>query len=187
MWNWLLRLFKRDSFYSTEEFVNSPEECTHESVKVEVDIVMPDFLTETSAEIPIGPIELGSSDKFNDDRDVGIDKPTYVSDSLLDNRPLVKVFSECADLLSEIDRISSRFKSPDSQLLIEMINERLRSALYLSGGRPIDSDEFFDPIRHVCQENPMAIEGAPISEFIRSGVELDTRVFIKAKVKLLDS
>ena len=186
MWNWFSRLFKHDSSYSTEEFVSSPEECTHESVQVEVDMTMPDFLTETSAEIPVDPIEQGSSEEFNDGRDVVIDKPIYIGGSLLDNRPLVKVFSECADLLSEIERISPRFKSPDSQLLLELVNERLRTALYLSGGTTIEGDTLFDPIRHICPENPMAKEGTAIKATIEAGVSLESRVFIKAKVSLQD-
>lgn len=163
MFKWLFGWFDHDASSKQEEYMKGGTECPQEPVQVNVEMDMPDFLTKVSAEISVKHVE---------------------QDSLLDNQRLVKVFSECADLLNEIDRISPRFKSPDSQLLIEMINERLRSALYLSGGSPIDNDEFFDPIRHVCQENPMAAECTPISEIIQPGVELDTRVFVKAKVRL---
>lgn len=188
MFKWLFDWFGYDVPSKPEEGVSGSSQYQQEPVQVKVDVEMPDFLKETSAENPVDTVKQDSpTEKINDDEDIVIEKPAEISDSLLDNKPLVKVFAECADLLNELDRISPRFSSPDSQLLIEIINERLRSALYLSGGVPIEGDTSFDPIRHICPENPLAKEGSPICETLESGVELDTRVFVKAKVKLTDS
>lgn len=188
MCKWLFGWLLRDTFPKPEEYLNGGTECSHESVQVRVDMEMPDFLTETAVEMSVKQIEQSvSTEDVNDDRDIVIDKPTEVSDSLLDNRQLVNVFSECADLLNEIDRISPGFKSPESQLLIEMINERLRSVLYLSGGSIIEGELSFDPIRHTCPENLLAKDGATICQTIEPGVALESRVFVKAKVKLAGS
>lgn len=188
VFKWLLGWLLRDTYSKPEEYVGGATECSHESVQVQVDMEMPDFLMETAVDISVDAMEQSfSTDDVKGGKNIAIDKPTDVSNSLLDNRQLVKVFSECADLLSEIDRISPGFKSPESQLLIEMINERLRSVLYLSGGSIIEGESSFDPIRHICPENLLAKDGAPICETIEPGVALESRVFIKAKVKLADS
>lgn len=169
----------------SEEYEQSSSECVHEPIQVNVDDEMPDFLTEEVSEGSAEDfVQEYLADENSDDKELVANEPENSSDSLLDNRPLVKVFAECADLLSEIDRISPRFKSPDSQLLLEMINERLRNALYLSGGKPINGDDTFDPIRHVCTDNPMAKDGTPIIETIEAGVLLESRVFVKAKVRV---
>lgn len=174
MFRWLFGRLNHDSSSKQEEYPRGGTECPYEQIQVKVDVDLPDFLIEASLDTYIAPIETGTSSN------------EHMSDNipLLDNRQLVKVFSECADLLNEIDRISPRFKSSDSQLLMEMINERIRSALYLSGGSMIEGDEFFDPIRHSCPVNPLAKEGTPIIETIEAGVLLESRVFVKAKVRL---
>lgn len=187
MFKWLFDWLSHDTSSKPEEDANGGSQGQQESVQVRVDVEMPDFLKEASAENMVEPVKQDSpAKKLNGDENIVIEKPEEVSDSLLDNKPLVKVFAECADLLNEIDRISPSFRSPDSQLLIETINERLRSALYLSGGVPIEGDTSFDPIRHICLENPLAKEGSPICETLEPGVALDTRVFIKAKVRLTE-
>ena len=153
-----------------------------------IDDKMPDFLTE---EVYEGLTDYVSQDSLvdenNDDKGLVANEPKNSGDSLLENRPLVKVFTECADLLSEIERISPRFKSPDSKLLLDLVNERLRTALYLSGGKPIDSDDTFDPVRHICLDNPLTKDGTPIIETIEAGILLETRVFVKAKVRVLNA
>ena len=153
-----------------------------------IDDEMPDFLTEEVFEV--SAVDLAQESLVNesiDDKGLVVIEPKNSCDSLLDNRQLVKVFTECADLLSEIERISSRFKSSDSQLLLELVNERLRTALYLSGGKPIDSDDTFDPVRHICIDNPLAKDGTPIIETIETGILLESRVFVKAKVRVLNA
>ncbi|MBR5782058.1 MAG: hypothetical protein IKY27_08795 [Bacteroidales bacterium] len=182
---WLFGIRKHDSYSRPDEFEQSNSECVNEPIQVNVDDKMPDFLTEDVYEGPTDYVSQESLvDENNDAKGLVDYEPKKSSDSLLDNRPLVKIFTECADLLSEIDRISPRFKSPDSRLLLDLVNERLRTALYLSGGKPIDDDETFDSVRHICIDNPVAKEGTPISEIIEFGVALESRVFVKAKVKL---
>ena len=106
--------------------------------------------------------------------------------SLLDNKPFVKLFKECTNALKELDRLSSGFKSEDSKILLELINENIRTALFLAGGTPIDNDSVFDSIKHVCPENMQAKDGTPILEIIQPGVSIGERVFIRAKVKLIN-
>ena len=165
MIKWLISLFDHqdDEKHRRENVEYKEPEAQSEQIHVNVELDMPDFLN---------PVQVAE------------DVVEECSESLLDNKPLVKMFSECADLLKEIDRISPRFKSEDSKILIEMLNERLRTAMYLSGGEPIDKEQKFDPIRHVCHNNLLAEEGCQIVETIEAGVLIGERVFIKAKVRL---
>ena len=107
-----------------------------------------------------------------------------VESSLLDNKPLVKVFAECADLLNELDGLTKNLKSEREQFLLQMVREKIRTALILSGGTPIDNDEVFDIIRHFCVNCNHANNGMPIQEFVESGIMLGERVFVRAKVNL---
>lgn len=104
--------------------------------------------------------------------------------SLLENKPLVKLFSECTDLLKELDLLSKDFKSDREQFLIEMVQDKIVSALLLSGGKAIDDDMYFDIVRHIALNKNDAKEGAEIQDIISSGVMLEDRVFVRAKVNL---
>lgn len=185
---WLFGIRRHDSYSKPEEYEQSSSECVHEPIQVNVDDKMPDFLTEEVFEVSADDVTQESLvDDNNYDKGLVANEPENSCDSLLDNRPLVKVFTECADLLSEIERVSPRFKSLDSQLLLDLVNERLRTALYLSGGKPIEGDKSFDPVRHICSDNPLTKDGTPIIETIEAGILLESRVFVKAKVRVLNA
>lgn len=104
--------------------------------------------------------------------------------SLLENKPLVKLFSECTDLLKELDLLSKDFKSDREQFLLEMVKDKIVSALLLSGGKAIDDDMYFDIVRHIALNKNDAKEGAEIQDIVSSGVMLEDRVFVRAKVNL---
>lgn len=106
------------------------------------------------------------------------------SASLLENKPLVKLFGECADLLNEIDKLAKDFKSDREQFLLEMVKDKILSALVLSGGKAIDNDSAFDILRHIALDVRDAKNGAEIRETVSPGVMLEDRVFIRAKVNL---
>lgn len=104
--------------------------------------------------------------------------------SLLDNKPLVKIFAECADLFKDLDDLASSFKSEREQFLLQMVCEKIRTILLLSGGTLIDNDESFDIIRHISINCNNAVNGIPIQKFVESGIMLEDRVFVRAKVIL---
>ena len=106
------------------------------------------------------------------------------SASLLDNKPLVKLFGECADLLNEMDKLAKDFKSDREQFLLEMVKDKIISALVLSGGKVIDNDSAFDILRHTALDESDAKNGAEIRETVSPGVMLEDRIFIRAKVNL---
>lgn len=107
------------------------------------------------------------------------DKP-----SLLNNKPLVKIFAECADLLKDLDDLVGSFKSEREQFLLQMVREKIRTILLLSGGTLIDNDESFDIIRHISINCDNAVNGMPIQKVAESGIMLEDRVFVRAKVIL---
>lgn len=111
-------------------------------------------------------------------------KERSASESLLDNKPLVKLFGECADLLNEMDKLAKDFKSDREQFLLEMVKDKIISALVLSGGKVIDNDSAFDILRHTALDVDDAKNGAEIRETVSPGVMLEDRVFIRAKVNL---
>lgn len=137
------------------------------------------YATETVAQEKVEGLDLSAANKESEDVPSEV-----VESSLLDNKPLVKVFAECADLLNELDGLAKSLKSEREQFLLQMVREKIRSALILSGGTPIDSDEVFDIIRHFSLNCNHANNGMPIQEFVESGIMLGERVFVRAKVNL---
>lgn len=137
------------------------------------------YATETVAQEKVEGLDLSAANKESEDVPSEV-----VESSLLDNKPLVKVFAECADLLNELDGLAKSLKSEREQFLLQMVREKIRSALILSGGTPIDSDEVFDIIRHFSLNCNHANNGMPILEFVESGIMLGERVFVRAKVNL---
>lgn len=135
--------------------------------------------TETIAQEKIENKEVAEVNEESKDTPSKVDEP-----SLLDNKLLVKVFTECADLLYELDGLAENFKTEREQFLLQMVREKIRTALLLSGGTPIDNDEVFDIIRHIGMNCIHANNGMPIQEFVESGILLGERVFVRAKVNL---
>lgn len=109
----------------------------------------------------------------------------HVSESpLLDNKPLVKMFTECSDLLRDLDRLVKDCKSEREQNLLQMVREKICTAMILSGGTSIDNDESFDIIRHYSLNCDNAVNGMPIQEFVEAGISLEERVMVRAKVNV---
>ena len=131
------------------------------------------YATETVAQEKVEGLDLAAANKESEDVPSEV-----VESSLLDNKPLVKVFAECADLLNELDGLAKSLKSEREQFLLQMVREKIRSALILSGGTPIDSDEVFDIIRHFSLNCNHANNGMPIQEFVESGIMLGERGFV---------
>lgn len=176
---WLKKLFNQNNQNNSK--TDAPNTnipiIENEPTSIHIDDTMPDFLKTGNTDDNLAE---NSPSEIIDTESGEITKKT----SLLDNEKLVKVFSECADIIKELDRLSPHLKSTDSQQLLELINERLREALFLSGGEPISNDTTFNSVRHICPDNIMAKDGAPIDSFIESGVILEDRVFVRAKVTL---
>ena len=87
-------------------------------------------------------------------------------------------------MLKELDLLSKDFKSDREQFLLEMVKDKIVSALLLSGGKAIDDDMYFDIVRHIALNKNDAKEGAEIQDIVSSGVMLEDRVFVRAKVNL---
>lgn len=119
-----------------------------------------------------------------DSTEQGISHEEPAVSSLLDNKPLVKLFSECADVLKELDGFSKDFKSEREQFLLEMVRDKIVSALLLSGGKVIDGDTSYDILRHVALNQSDVKDGSEIEEFVSPGVMLEDRVFIRAMVNI---
>ena len=119
-----------------------------------------------------------------DSTEQGISHEELAISSLLDNKPLVKLFSECADVLKELDGFSKDFKSEREQFLLEMVRDKIVSALLLSGGKAIDGDTSYDILRHVALNQSDVKDGSEIEEIVSPGVMLEDRVFIRAMVNI---
>lgn len=104
--------------------------------------------------------------------------------SLLDNKPLVKMFEECADVIKQIERIKKGFQSEELSDVLDSVREQLVQAMNLSGGNLINDEEAFNLLRHQCRRGVNADEGDKIANTIASGIALEDRVFVKAIVEL---
>ena len=190
LWRWLVPASPKPE----EPQIPTAMEQEQEEPPLHIDSEMPEFLKQTQTDAAPKEwdyaTETVAQEKVEDQaspaENEGSEDVTSeaVEPSLLDNKPLVKVFAECADLLNELEDIAKNFKSEREQFLLQMVRERIRSALILSGGTPIDGDEVFDIIRHISLNCDRANDGMPIQEIVEAGIMLGERVFVRAKVNL---
>ena len=182
-------------------------EQTGEDLKIQVDDETPDFLKDLGQDVSSSSVESQSEDTNQEQEGNGNialpheeAEPAYdgkstskekkeepeepIVASLLDNKPLVKMFGECADVIKNIERIRPAFESDDCQNLINTVREQLVQAMILSGGKTIDNEKEFNTLRHKCQRGICANDGDKIINTLEPGVTLENRVFVKALVEI---
>lgn len=182
-------------------------EQTGEDLKIQVDDETPDFLKDLGQDVSSSGVESQTEDKNQEQEGNGNivlpheeAEPAYdgkssskekkeepeepIVASLLDNKPLVKMFGECADVIKNIERIRPAFESDDCQDLINTVREQLVQAMILSGGKTIDNEKEFNTLRHKCQRGICANDGDKIINTLEPGVTLENRVFVKALVEI---
>lgn len=182
-------------------------EQTGEDLKVRVDDEVPDFLKSSRQNVSSPDVESQPEDNnpeqeengniahpYEDVESVDDDKSSSkekkeeseepVTASLLDNKPLVKMFEECASIIKKLEQIRPAFKSDDSQDLINTVREQLVQAMMLSGGKTINNEKEFNTLRHKCLKGIRANDGDKIIKMLEPGVMLEERVFVKALVEI---
>ena len=182
-------------------------EQTGEDLKIQVDDETPDFLKDLGQDVSSSGVESQTEDTNQEQEGNGNialpheeAEPAYdgkstskekkeepeesIVASLLDNKPLVKMFGECADVIKNIERIRPAFESDDCQDLINTVREQLVQAMILSGGKTIDNEKKFNTLRHKCQRGICANDGDKIINTLEPGVTLENRVFVKALVEI---
>lgn len=182
-------------------------EQTGEDLKIQVDDETPDFLKDLGQDVSSSGVESQTEDTNQEQEGNGNialpheeAEPAYdgkstskekkeepeepIVASLLDNKPLVKMFGECADVIKNLERIRPAFESDDSQDLINTVREQLVQAMILSGGKTIDNEKEFNTLRHKCQRGICANDGDKIINTLEPGVTLENRVFVKALVEI---
>lgn len=183
-------------------------EQSGEDLKIQVNDETPDFLKDLGQDVSSLGVESQTEDKNqeqegngniahlhedvepdDDDKSTSKEKKEEpeepIEASLLDNKPLVKMFGECADVIKNIERIRPAFKSVDCQDLINTVREQLVQAMILSGGKTIDNEKEFNTLRHKCQRGICANDGDKIIKILEPGVTLGERVFVKALVEIV--
>lgn len=183
-------------------------EQSGEDLKIQVDDETPDFLKDLGQDVSSLGVESQTEDKNqeqegngniahlhedvepdDDDKSTSKEKKEEPEEPiealLLDNKPLVKMFGECADVIKNIERIRPAFKSVDCQDLINTVREQLVQAMILSGGKTIDNEKEFNTLRHKCQRGICANDGDKIIKTLEPGVTLGERVFVKALVEIV--
>lgn len=181
-----------------------------EDLKIRVNDEVPDFLKDSRQKVSFSDVESKTENKNQEQEESGNiththeeaepaddDKPTSkekkeepeepIVASLLDNKPLVKMFEECADVIKNLERINPAFESDDSKDLINTVREQLVQAMILSGGKTIDNEKEFNILRHKCQRGICANDGDKIINTLEPGVTLGERVFVKALVEIANN
>ena len=182
-------------------------EQTGEDLKVRVDDEVPDFLKSSRQNVSSPDVESQPEDNnpeqeengniahpyedvesADDDKSSSKEKKEEseepVTASLLDNKPLVKMFEECASIIKKLEQIRPAFESDDSQDLINTVREQLVQAMMLSGGKTINNEKEFNTLRHKCLKGIRANDGDKIIKMLEPGVMLEERVFVKALVEI---
>ena len=199
-----IRLTRSDDREKEENDNLRFREQTGENIKIQVDDETPDFLKNSEQDVSSLKVESktenqrqtseeNTSVKLTQEVTELIDNEVSPSEeekgnqvkrireSLLDNKPLVKMFEECAGMIKNLERISPAFESEDSKDLINTIREQLVQAMILSGGKTIDNEKEFNTLRHKCLRGISANDGDKIINTLEPGVTLEERVFVKAK------
>lgn len=182
-------------------------EQTGEDLKIQVDDETPDFLKDLGQDVSSSGVESQTEDKNQEQEGNGNialpheeAEPAYdgkstskekkeepeepIVASLLDNKPLVKMFEECASVIKKLEQIRPAFESDDSQDLINTVREQLVQAMMLSGGKTINNEKEFNTLRHKCLKGIRANDGDKIIKMLEPGVMLEERVFVKALVEI---
>lgn len=182
-------------------------EQTGEDLKIQVDDETPDFLKDLGQDVSSSGVESQTEDKNQEQEGNGNialpheeAEPAYdgkstskekkeepeepIVASLLDNKPLVKMFEECASIIKKLEQIRPAFESDDSQDLINTVREQLVQAMMLSGGKTINNEKEFNTLRHKCLKGIRANDGDKIIKMLEPGVMLEERVFVKALVEI---
>ena len=202
-----IRLTRSDDREKEENDNLRFREQTGENIKIQVDDETPDFLKNSEQDVSSLKVESktenqrqtseeNTSVKLTQEVTELIDNEVSPSEeekgnqvkrireSLLDNKPLVKMFEECAGMIKNLERISPAFESEDSKDLINTIREQLVQAMILSGGKTIDNEKEFNTLRHKCLRGISANDGDKIINTLEPGVTLEERVFVKALVEI---
>lgn len=205
-----IRLTRSDDREKEENDNLRFREQTGENIKIQVDDETPDFLKNSEQDVSSLKVESktenqrqtseeNTSVKLTQEVTELIDNEVSPSEeekgnqvkrireSLLDNKPLVKMFEECAGMIKNLERISPAFESEDSKDLINTIREQLVQAMILSGGKTIDNEKEFNTLRHKCLRGISANDGDKIINTLEPGVTLEERVFVKALVEIADN
>lgn len=185
-------------------------EQTGEDLKIRVDDEVPDFLKSSRQNVSSPDVESQPEDNnpeqeengniahpyedvesADDDKSSSKEKKEEseepVTASLLDNKPLVKMFEECASIIKKLEQIRPAFESDDSQDLINTVREQLVQAMMLSGGKTINNEKVFNTLRHKCLKGIRANDGDKIIKMLEPGVMLEERVFVKALVEIANN
>ena len=107
------------------------------------------------------------------------------TESLLDNIPYMQLAEQCCQMHQELERQRNQVTDPTYLDFIALQQSRIREALLLSGANYIDGEKEFNLIRHTPSSTGIITNGIPIEETIEPGIEIDGRVMIKAKVKII--
>lgn len=110
--------------------------------------------------------------------------PDSDGDQLLDNKEYIHLMEECAVLIAEFEQYHPRMQTDEGRMMVEMIGQRLREAMLLSGAQSIDSDRTFNILRHTPVPMRYITNDTPLEEIIEIGIAVENRVFVKAKVKV---
>lgn len=94
-----------------------------------------------------------------------------------------KWMMESADLIKTIESTSSRFAS--TQSFAEYILDKLMEMTERAGGELIE-DGSFDIRRHEAVPPRKVRQGAEIIEVLRPGLKRESRIYLKAKVRVRD-
>ncbi len=105
--------------------------------------------------------------------------------TLLENEAFVKLVEECVDTMKEFDGYINRLESDESKMIIELIIKRIHELLERAGLDRIDDvNTPFSVLLHLPVPLEPVMEGVPVRKILQTGLILDNRVFVKAKVEI---
>lgn len=109
--------------------------------------------------------------------------PPPKTDTLLDNRPFVKLTENIVRLGDDIARHLPTLP-PEAEEFAKYVSARLDEMLLCCGLDPIEEEHLFNIVRHQAVPAKNVPNGTPIASTLSPGLILEERVFRRARVEI---
>lgn len=96
----------------------------------------------------------------------------------------VTLLERCAEILKEMDMFADRVKSDEAKSVLGVTSLHIVEALSSTKVSLIDHDTEFDSLLHTPVPGALVDDGTPIKRFIRPGIRIDNKIFVRALVEI---
>lgn len=120
--------------------------------------------------------------------DMDEDVDTFVNRDILPNVDVQdsyrQLLTDCADIIKELDALNRQASGEEAKVITETIPHHLIEAIANGAVEIIDNVPEFDILLHSPMPVRPVVKGTPIKEYLRPGIRVGNKVFIRAIVRV---